>query len=163
MLYSFVVLSYCQHYSVVIMGAIASQIAIPTSVYSTDYSSADQRKHQSSASLAFVNSPHKWPVMRKMFPFDDVIMKIMLDIIHPGYLGQVLMSYIIVALYCYFDIVQAFLNCNNEGTVFLQCAQQRPSVSRTSHWFARLQVFFLVDEWQNYVFGATNFFIVLTI
>ena len=46
------------------------------------YSDADQRKHQSSASLAFVwgidrgpvNSPHKWPVTRKMFPFDDVIM-----------------------------------------------------------------------------------------
>ena len=42
----------------------------------------DQRKHQSSASLAFVrgihrwpvNSPHKGPVTRKMFPFDDVIM-----------------------------------------------------------------------------------------
>ena len=40
------------------------------------------RKHQSSASLAFVrgiyrrpvNSPHKWPVTRKMFPIDDVIM-----------------------------------------------------------------------------------------
>ena len=47
------------------------------------YSDADQRKHQSSASLVFVrgihrwpvNSPHKWPVTRKMFPFDDVIMK----------------------------------------------------------------------------------------
>ena len=46
------------------------------------YSGADQRKHQSSASLAFVreihrgpvNSPHKWPITRKMFPFDDVIM-----------------------------------------------------------------------------------------
>ena len=44
---------------------------------------ADQRKHQSSASLAFVwgihrgpvNSPHKWPVTRKMFPFDGVIME----------------------------------------------------------------------------------------
>ena len=41
-----------------------------------------QRKHQSSASLAFVrgihrwpvNSLHKWPVTQKMFPFDDVIM-----------------------------------------------------------------------------------------
>ena len=46
------------------------------------YSSADQRKHQSSASLAFVrgiqrwpvNSPQKGPVTRKMLPFDDVIM-----------------------------------------------------------------------------------------
>ena len=50
-----------------------------TIVYSILY----QRKRQSSASLAFVrgihrrpvNSPHKWPVTRKMFPFDDVIMK----------------------------------------------------------------------------------------
>ena len=50
-------------------------------VCSTVYSGANQRKHQSSASLAFVqgihrwpvNSSHKWPVMGKMFPFDDVI------------------------------------------------------------------------------------------
>ena len=54
-----------------------------TIVYSTVYSDADQRKHQSSASLVFVrgihrgpmNSPHKWPVTRKMFPFDYVIMQ----------------------------------------------------------------------------------------
>ena len=64
------------------MGTIASQITSLTSVYSNVYSGADQSKHQSSASLAFVwgihrgpvNSPHKWPVTRKMFPFDDVIM-----------------------------------------------------------------------------------------
>ena len=62
------------------MGAMASQIS--TIVYSTVYSGADQRKHQSSESLAFVrkiqrwpvNSPHKWPVTRKIFPFDNVIM-----------------------------------------------------------------------------------------
>ena len=71
------------HYNEVIMGAIASQITSLTIVYSIVYSDADQRKHQSSASLAFVrgihrgqpvNSSHKWPVTRKMFPFDDVIM-----------------------------------------------------------------------------------------
>ena len=64
------------------MGAIAPQITSLAIVYSAFYSGADQRKHQSSASLAFVrgihrgpvNSPHKWPVTRKMFPFDDVIM-----------------------------------------------------------------------------------------
>ena len=64
------------------MGAIASQITSLTIVYSIVCSDADQRKHQSSASLAFVrgihrgpvNSPHKWPVTRKMFPFDEVIM-----------------------------------------------------------------------------------------
>ena len=70
------------HYNGVIMGAMASQITSLTIVYSIVYSDADQRKRQSSASLAFlrgihrgpVNSPHKWPVTRKMFPFDDVIM-----------------------------------------------------------------------------------------
>ena len=70
------------HYNDVIMGAITSQITSLTIVYSILYSDADQRKHQSSASLAFVrgihrgpvNSPHKWPVTRKIFPFYDVIM-----------------------------------------------------------------------------------------
>ena len=65
------------------MGAIASQITSLTINYSTVYSGAAQIKHQSSASLAFVrgihrrpvNSPHKWPVTRTMFPFDDVIMR----------------------------------------------------------------------------------------
>ena len=69
------------NYNDVIMGAKASQITSLTIVYLTVYSDADQRKHQSSASLAFaweihrgpVNSPHKWPVTQKMFPFDDVI------------------------------------------------------------------------------------------
>ena len=71
-----------RHYGDVIMGAIASQMTSHTIVYSTVYSDADQRKYQSSTSLAFVcgihqgpmNSPHKWPVTRKIFPFDDVIM-----------------------------------------------------------------------------------------
>ena len=71
-----------QHYNDVIMTMVASQITSRTVVYSTVYSDADQRKHQRSASLAFVwgnspgpvNSPHKGPVTRKMFPFDDVIM-----------------------------------------------------------------------------------------
>ena len=42
------------HYSDVIMSAMAFQITGLTIVYSTVYSGADQRKHRSSASLAFV-------------------------------------------------------------------------------------------------------------
>ena len=69
------------HDNDVTMGAIASLITSLTIVYSTVYSDTDQRKHQSSASLAFVrgshrgpvNSPHKLPVTQKMFPFGDVI------------------------------------------------------------------------------------------
>ena len=62
------------------MGTIAFQItSLTIFFYSTVNSDAYQRKHQSVASLAFVrgpvNSPHKWPVTRKMFPFDGVIMK----------------------------------------------------------------------------------------
>ena len=72
-----------EHYNDVIMIAMASQITSLTIVGSTICSAADQRKHQSSASLAFVrgihrgpvNSPHKGPGTRKMFPFNDVIMK----------------------------------------------------------------------------------------
>ena len=43
----------------VIMGTIASLITSLTIVYSTVYSDADQRKHQSSASLAFVWGIHR--------------------------------------------------------------------------------------------------------
>ena len=65
------------------MDAIASQITSLTIVFSTFYSDADQRKHQSSVSVTGLcagnspgtgDSPHKWPVTRKMFPFDDIIM-----------------------------------------------------------------------------------------
>ena len=81
------------HYDDVTMSLLASQITSLTIVYSAVYSDADHRKHQSSASLAFVwvihrgpvNSPHKRPVTRKMSPFDDVIM---LDV-HRGTAGCV--------------------------------------------------------------------------
>ena len=80
------------HYNDVTMAATASLFTSLTIVCSTVYSSAAQRKHQSSASLAFVrginrrpvNSPHKWPVTWKMFPFDDVIMETYL----PGWAGN---------------------------------------------------------------------------
>ena len=78
------------HYDDVIMTMLASQITSLTVVYSIVYSGVNQRKHQSSASLAIVrelhrgpvNFPHKWPVTRKMFPFDDVIMIKLSILIH---------------------------------------------------------------------------------
>ena len=66
------------------MSAMAPQINGVSIVCSTNLCSGeDQRKHQSPASLAFVrgiqrwpvNSLHKGPITRKMFPFDDVIMR----------------------------------------------------------------------------------------
>ena len=43
------------------MGAMASQITSLTIVYSTVYSDADERKHQSSASLAFGRGINREP------------------------------------------------------------------------------------------------------
>ena len=70
------------HHSDVIMSAMVSQITGISTACLTGCSSVDQRKHQSSAPLAFlkgihwrrVDSPHKGPVTQKMFTFDDVIM-----------------------------------------------------------------------------------------
>ena len=65
------------HNSDVIMGAIAYEVTSLTIVYATFYSDTDQRKHQSSASLAFV--PAKMASnAEKCFPFDDVIMNVSL-------------------------------------------------------------------------------------
>ena len=104
------------HYSDVIISTMASQITSLTIVYSTVYSGADERKHQSSASLAFfvcvcvcvggggggggvhrssVNSPHKGPATRKKFPFDDVIMHCIPVIMHmvPAFFFVLLFGY----------------------------------------------------------------------
>ena len=77
----------------------AYQITGVTIIYSTICSGADKKKHQSSASLAFVtridrwtvNSPQKGPVTRQKFPFDDVI-------IYPS--GLVATSLMIIEMQC---------------------------------------------------------------
>ena len=60
MIGNFVAIS--RHYSCVIMSGMPSQTTSLTIVYSTVDSGADQRKYQSSASLAFVRGIHQWPV-----------------------------------------------------------------------------------------------------
>ena len=105
------------------MGAIAYQIITLTIVFSTVYSDAHQRKHQ--GSLAFVrrihrgpvNSPHKWPVTRKMFPFDDVIMKQARRL--PGGMGQQ------VAFVCVAFSAQTYGSCVSTNFGF---NQRKPQV-----------------------------------
>ena len=114
---SLTIVARSRHYNDVIMSTIESHITSLTIVYSTVYSGADQRKHQSSASLASVrvihrwpvNSPHKGPVTRKIFPFDDVIMK------HWYVLYGLLCSYLIGP----WDMWQ------NESTIFTLITQKR--------------------------------------
>ena len=110
------------HYRDVIMNTMASQITNLEIVYSTVYSGAYQRKHQSSASLAFVrgihrwpvNSSHKWPVTRKMFPFDDVIMNSCINI--SAWMHDCLLEWLKFT-YRYIDIsvVTSYLNILNQG------------------------------------------------
>ena len=88
------------HYNDVMISEMASRITSLTIVYS----GADQRKHQSSASLAFVrgihrrtvNSPHKGPVTRKLLPFDDVIIiSLSHRLLDGGHAGSKGMRYLI--------------------------------------------------------------------
>ena len=84
------------------MGIVASQITSLTIVYAIVSSCADQRKEQSSTSLAFVRgiyqwhviSSHKGPVTPKMFPFDDFTMEYsgtsMILLLVPGYIRKYL-------------------------------------------------------------------------
>ena len=100
------------HYNDVIMSEIASHITSLTIVYSIVYSDADQRIHQSSASLAFVreiqrgpvNSPHKCPVTRKMFPFDDVIMNPEVR----GPMKRLIISYCLYGWFSYLELLIFF-------------------------------------------------------
>ena len=77
---SVVNISWSIHYSNAIMDTMASQINSLAIVHPTVYSGADLVKHQSSVLLTLcaghrspVNSPHKGPVRRNVFPFDDVM------------------------------------------------------------------------------------------
>ena len=78
------------HNSDVIMKVMPSQITGVSFVYSTVCSGADQREHQSSASLTFVRGiyqwpadpPHKGPVTREKFPLDYVIMNLVYSTIY---------------------------------------------------------------------------------
>ena len=86
------------------MGIMAYKITSPTIVYSAAYLGKDQRKYQRSAPLAFVrgihqgqvNSPHKWPVVWKMFPFDDVIMYAKANVVRASYISGLNLSALVL-------------------------------------------------------------------
>ena len=140
------------HYDDVIMSTIASQITSLTIVYSTIYSGADQSKHQSSASLAFVwgihrgpvNSPHKWPATRKMFPFDDVIMCILIVSINVRELD-------LVILHVETNIINKISNPNfSLYALRFGIIQHFMKITSRFHYFSRkylLEVVSLRDQW----------------
>ena len=114
-------LPYQYHYDDVRMGAIASQITSLTIVYSTVYSDADKKTSKLRVtglcvgnSPGEVTSPHKGPVTRKMFPFDDVIMT--LSIYGPEDPVHQCAEYVSLNMYTYaymfvFDLRSAQVYC----------------------------------------------------
>ena len=127
------------------MGAMASQITSLAVVYSIVYSGPDQSKHQSSVSLAFVrgihrwpvNSPHKGPVTRKMFPFDDVIMLALLVYRWANIGPREFCSDIYMRHLCYMDTSKSYpiSTFKNNWNNFL-CEFENQSL--TWYWFILL-------------------------
>ena len=82
---------WCLHYNDAIMSTMASKVTGVSIVCSTLASATDQRKHESSASRAFVwgihwwpvNSQHRRPVTQKMFPSDEFIICVFLYVNFP--------------------------------------------------------------------------------
>ena len=100
------------------MGTMVSQITSLTIVY--------HRKHQKSASLAFVwgihrwpvNSPQKRPVTRKMSPFEDVIMVVSCGIswlIHTPSKKAVKIGHIWILTYCFLNMMNFPFLWVNDG------------------------------------------------
>ena len=141
------------------MGAMASQITSLTIVYSTVYSGSNQRKHQSSTSLAFVrgihrwpvNSPHKGPVTRKMFPFGDVIIQ---DWHFDGITGREI-SNLQQNFYCW-----SLHNCQND----FQCSQwsqfpQNCGISVLNEYLAYWIISWTISLFHrlDYMWASTDF------
>ena len=118
-------------------------------------SGADQSQHQRSASLAFkwgihrgpVNSPYKWPVTRKMFPFDDVIM-VMVKLTHIFY-DQVTLNN---AIYIYFKLLAKLIL---EEGITSHCLQYFISIFQ---WvvFMRMFCIFCMTRGQHWPFGVNG-------
>ena len=145
------------------MSVMVTQIFSLTIVCSNFYWGADQRKYQSSVSLAFVrgirrwsvNSLHKRPVTRKMFPFDDVIMQstVRAIIIHLSH------CYHIFLWLCAWDVCYIIfchlLHISSEETVNLF------SLLLCSLWW--VQIFGYVLACRSYSFVCTVHHLIITI
>ena len=108
------------------MTMLAYQITSLTVVYSIVYSGVNQRKHQSSASLAFVweihrgpvNFPHKWPVTRKLLPFDDVIMQTDKTTWHLGHKYMCVYIHIYIYIIIYIHICSWYVHRTRPGVMW---------------------------------------------
>ena len=126
------------HCSDVIIDTMASQITSLTIVYSTAYSGAHQRKKSKLRVTGLlrgihrgpVNSPHKWPVTPKMFPFDDVIMHWRICVTRHAWVQAFAIVYLLVTSYGDIDLRQHWLT--------MPGCRQAPSHYMNQCWFLSL-------------------------
>ena len=131
------------HYNDVIMSTMASQITSLTVVYSTVLFRHRSKKTSKLCVTGLcegnspwpVNSPHKGPVTRKMFPFHDVIMgcvigciQLTLTLTDPtGYTTQILLPHChtmgsTLMLYSHLDYtMKPSVNCNIKTIFQTRC------------------------------------------
>ena len=144
------------------MGVMAFQLTSLRIVYSTVYLGADQRKHQISASLAFVrgihqwpmNSPHKGPVTRKMFPFDDVIMNTNCDktTCYIKYIKLVVQATYEEPFYTQTDKYVSYCRVIRLWRYYVQIAQDMAEFQRW-HIYGDLIANVIQFRWLVYTFG----------
>ena len=136
------------NYSDVIMSAMMLRITGASIVCSTVGSGADERKHQSSASLAFVfgihrwpvNSPHKGPVARKMSLFDDIIMDACFMITFHCF--QIAIVTFFIVFFLHFEFRQRCVTCASHLAHFVDV------------WFLSTVV---ANIWQNLFVGSRTY------
>ena len=121
-----------------IMIRMASPITGVSIVYPAASFSIDKIKHWSSVSLAFVrgihlgpvNYLHNGPVMRKMFPFDDVIMYYLIQMNF-----NILLCFSVEEMMCNTNIFQCFLIKfqNKKNQILSYCPENKGFLPKNSH------------------------------
>ena len=119
------------------MGETASQITSLVIVYSAVYSGAGQPKHQSSRHWPLwgihrwpVNSPHKWLVTLKMFPFDDVIILC----VNPMTKFSPFVFWYQLHVLCNMNRVREYMAYNRSDEITYKLLTRRRDVARTTKY-----------------------------
>ena len=118
--------SVCHIYNDVIMSTTASQITSLTIFYLSLYSGADQRKHQSSVSLAFVRGIHRWPVN---YPHKWQERGEWFHLITSSWRISKTCTQFCFALFCRGYIISTFDSCHWSTTFFVRLSQCQWSTS----------------------------------
>ena len=129
------------HYSDVIMSAMASHITSVSIVCLTVCSGADQRKHQARRHCPYEGNPsvtggfpHKGPMTRQMFPFNDVFVYLcFLAVYHMWYPHCFVLFCFVVAIFSYLNVSKWPIYPNRPGLISLKDMRKIDWYSSENH------------------------------